>query len=100
MNSPGYLLSQAAQQDTVSIRDYTMDTWGEEQTSIYLAQLEKRLEWLATNPELGKKRDEVKEGYRSYPEGRHIIFYRISKSGIEIIGVIHQSEDVDAHLDQ
>jgi len=95
-----YFLSEAAQQDIVSIRDYTMDTWGEEQTSRYLTQLKQRLEWLATNPELGKKRDEVKEGYRSYPEGRHIIFYRISKNCIEIIGVIHQSEDVDAHLDQ
>jgi len=27
-----YLLSEAAQQDITSIRDYTMNTWGKKQT--------------------------------------------------------------------
>ena len=90
-----YLLSDLARQDIISIRDYTMDTWGEEQVSIYLSQLEQRFEWLAQNPQLGKKRDDVKEGYRSYPEGRHVIFYRMTEGAMEIIGVPHQSEDID-----
>jgi len=93
-----YLLSDAAQQDIISIRDYTMDTWGKEQTSTYLAQLEKRFEWLANQPALGKKRDEIKKSYISFPEGRHVIFYRMTKRGIEVIGVIHQSEDIDTYF--
>jgi len=94
----GYLLSDAAQQDIISIRDYTMDTWGKEQTSKYLAQLEQRFEWLANQPALDKKRNEVIEGYISFPEGRHIIFYRMAKKGIEVIGVIHQSEGIDTYF--
>ena len=93
-----YLLSELARKDIISIRDYTMGTWGEEQVSKYLSQLEQRFEWLAENPESGKKRGDVKEGYRSYPEGRHVIFYRITKDGIEIIGLIHQSEDVERYF--
>ena len=93
-----YLLSELAQQDIISIRDYTMDTWGQEQVSKYLSQLEQRFEWLAENPQLGKKRDDVKEGYRSYPEGRHVIFYRITEGGVEVIGVPHQSEDIEHHF--
>jgi toxin ParE1/3/4 len=93
-----YLLSESAQRDIISIRNYTMDTWGQAQTSKYLTQLEQRLEWLANNPALGKQRNEVKEGYLSFPEGRHIIFYRIAAGGIEVMGVIHQSEDIDTHL--
>jgi len=95
---PGYLLSGAAQQDIISIRDYTMDTWGKEQTSKYLDQLEKRFEWLADQPALRKKRNEVKEGYLSFPEGRHVIFYRMANKGIEVIGIIHQSEDIDTYF--
>jgi len=93
-----YLLSEAAQQDIISIRDYTMHTWGKEQTLKYLAQLEKRFEWLADQPALGKKRNDVKEGYLSFPEGRHVIFYRMANKGIEVIGVIHQSEDIDTYF--
>ncbi len=93
-----YLLSESAQQDIISIRNYTMGTWGKAQTSKYLALLEQRLEWLADNPALGKKRTEVKEGYISFPEGRHIIFYRIAESSIEVMGIIHQSEDIDTHF--
>ncbi len=95
-----YLLSAIAQQDIISIRDYTMDTWGEEQVSTYLSQLEQRFEWLAQNPRSGKKRDDVKEGYRSFQEGRHVIFYRISEVGIEVIGIPHQSEDIEHHLNK
>ncbi len=93
-----YLLSELARQDIISIRDYTMDTWGQEQASKYLSQLEQRFEWLAENPRSGKKRGDVKEGYQSYPEGRHVIFYRITEDGIEVIGVPHQSEDIEHHL--
>lgn len=93
-----YLLSELARQDIISIRDYTMDTWGEEQASKYLSQLEQRFEWLAENPEAGKNRDDVKKEYRSYPEGRHVIFYRIREDLVEVLGVVHQSEDIEYHL--
>jgi len=95
-----YLLSAIAQQDIISIRDYTMNTWGQEQVSTYLSQLEQRFELLASNPQLGKKRDDVKEGYRSFQEGRHVIFYRVSEVGIEIIGIPHQSEDIEHHFNK
>jgi len=94
-----YLLSESAQQDILSIRDYTLKQWGKTQTGKYLSLLQKRLEWLADNPALGKKRDEVKEGYNSFPEGRHIIFYRNADGGIEVMAIIHQSEDIDTHFD-
>ncbi len=93
-----YLLSESAQQDILSIRDYTVDTWGETQAATYLDQMEHRLEWLADNPALGKKRHDIKEGYISFPEGRHIIFYRVAGDAIEVMGIIHQSEDTDMHF--
>ena len=91
-----YLLSPSAGQDIVGISEYTLDTWGREQAGRYLSQIEERYEWLAKNPEAGKSRNEVKEGYRSFPEGRHVIFYRVREGMVEIIGVIHQSEDAES----
>jgi len=93
-----YLLSESARSDVLSIRDYTEYHWGKKQANKYLSELEQRLEWLADSPELGKKRDEIKDGYLSFPQGRHIIFYRTAASGIEVLGIVHQSEDIDSHL--
>jgi len=93
-----YLLSELAQQDILSIRDYSMEQWGQAQTRKYLTLLQQRLKWLAGNPALGKKRDEIKAGYFSFLEGRHIIFYRHANDGIEIMSIVHQSEDIDTHF--
>lgn len=47
---------------------------------------------------LGRSRDEVKEGYRSFNEGSHIIFYRVAESAIEIIGIPHKNMDIEQKL--
>ena len=47
---------------------------------------------------LGKARDEVAMGYRSYPEGRHVIFYLITDESIDIIGLPHRSRDIDTEF--
>src|SRR5690606_1746926 len=56
------------------------------------------MRWLAGNPMLGRTRNEVKEGYRSFREGGHIVFYRVVEGTIEIIGVPHQNMDVEQNL--
>ena len=93
-----YILSPAAQADIASIRKYTTQRWGRAQTEKYSVRLRERLRWLADNPLLGKARDEVKESYRSFHEGSHVIFYRMAGDDIEIIGILHQSMDVEQHL--
>jgi hypothetical protein len=50
------------------------------------------------NPRLGRERDHVKTGYRGFSQGRHVVFYVIASAGIEVIGIVHRSADVDARL--
>ncbi len=65
----------------------------------YLTALDNRFVWLGNNPELGKDRAEIKDGYLSFPEGRHVIFYRRGISRyIEILGILHQNMDFKLHL--
>lgn len=68
------------------------------QTEKYTIQLRDRMRWLAENPHFGMQRDEVEEGYLSYFEGSHTIFYRTSGKDTEIIGIPHQKEDVLKHF--
>ncbi|MCK5190870.1 MAG: type II toxin-antitoxin system RelE/ParE family toxin, partial [Methylococcales bacterium] len=77
---------------------YSLQTWGIEQADYYLGSLVARFEWLAENPQLGKPRDDIKKGYRCFPEGQHLVFYIILNDNIDIIGVVHQSQDITNHL--
>jgi plasmid stabilization system protein ParE len=44
--------------------------------------------------ELGKPCDEIRPGYRKFPQGSHLIFYRNGSDGvIEIIRILHGSMD-------
>jgi toxin ParE1/3/4 len=96
--STTYALRELARVDLEAIWDYTVKQWGVEQAERYLQELFGCFEELAANPRLGRERDDVKAGYRSFPQGRHVVFYVIATAGIEVIGIVHQSADVDVHL--
>ena len=96
--SAAYALRELAVADLEAIWVYTVEQWGVEQAERYLTSLFACFEDLAENPQLGRQRDEVKEGYRSFPQGRHVVFYLIVPAGIDVIGIVHQSADVDTHL--
>ena len=93
-----FLLTPQALADLDAVAEYTLGRWGRQQVKIYLTALTDRMEWLAESPDLGKSRDEIAPGYRSFPEGSHLIFYIPEDGHISIIGVPHQSMDVDKHF--
>ena len=47
-------------------------------------------------PEYGRARDDVHEGLRSISVSRHVVFYRATKTAIEIARVLDERRDVDA----
>ena len=90
----GFRLTPRAATDLDQIADYTIETWGYDQLERYLGALNKRFEWLSEQPFAGRERDDVHPGYRSYPQGSHIIFYVIDDDYVDIIGIPHKSMDV------
>jgi toxin ParE1/3/4 len=95
-----YTLRQVAENDLEQIWLYTMHEWGVVQADNYLRALIARFAWLAENAQIGKRRNDIKQGYYSFPEGRHVIFYTLTSYGIDIIGIPHQRMDVIGHLDE
>lgn len=94
-----YKIRKLAQSDLESIWLYTLEQWGANQANTYIKAIINRFDWLANNPHLGKKRNDIKEEYYCFPEGAHLIFYTINKNHIEIIGIPHQSMDIIEYLD-
>jgi toxin ParE1/3/4 len=93
-----FRLTPSARDDLKNIGRYTERQWGKTQRNTYLRDLEKRFGWLAENPQLGKHRSDITEGYYSFPQGEHVIFYLIGQGGIDIIGIPHKEMDTISYF--
>jgi toxin ParE1/3/4 len=72
--------------------------WGREQRNRYLSRLDASFHLLADQPLLGIPRNDIREGYRVFHVGRHLIFYRQQSTQIDIIRILHDQMDVETRL--
>lgn len=93
-----YRLSAASQDDLRKIKAYSIATWGEQQAREYLDAIEKTLERLVISPDLGKKRDELFLGLRSFSVKQHVIFYRCHQEELEVVRVLHARMNIPVYF--
>jgi toxin ParE1/3/4 len=93
-----YSLSPEAKKDLLDIHAYTQNKWGRQQAQKYIDALEKRCDELGQSPHLGRERPEIKPGYRSIADGKHVIFYRVGDGGIEILRILHGRMDIEQRM--
>ena len=91
-------LTPGAHADLEAIWEHSATRWDINQAEAYVLMLGRSLEALAETPGLGRKIDDIRLGYLKFPAGSHVIFYRRSESGIEVIRILHKSMDVERHL--
>ncbi len=84
-----------ARSDLTEIWDYIADD-NETQADAFIDRIDQKFQTLASHPNMGRYREELAEGLRSFPIGRHVIFYRVISGGIEIVRVLHGSRDLNA----
>ena len=53
---------------------------------------------LAQNPALGRSREELRRGLRSFPHGRYIIFYRQERNALQILRVLSSYRDITPEM--
>lgn len=94
-----FTLTQRAKSDLKSIAKFTDIRWGRAQRNIYIKQFDEAFHMLAESPSMGKNCDFIKVGYHKFPQGSHIIFYKIaSNTTLEIIRILHKNMDVTSRL--
>ena len=62
----------------------------------WVDRLDEEFRLLATQPMMGRARDELASGVRSFPFGRYVVFYVPLDDGIDVVRVLHGSRDIDA----
>lgn len=93
-----YRLTPAAHRDLSSIWDYTLERWDADQAELYVTEIGAAIERIADQPGRGRRCDEVREGYRCYGIGSHLIFYVNGEGGVNVIRILHQRMDQSRHL--
>jgi toxin ParE1/3/4 len=96
---PRFRIKATARADLKGIAIFTEQTWGREQRNSYLTELDHAFHQLADNSKLGQTRDHIRSGYRVFPVGSHLIFYKLASDQTpEIIRVLHKRMNVSSRL--
>ncbi len=94
-----FTLTNMAKADLREIGHYTQNRWGREQRNQYLKMLDVSFQQLAANPLKGKDCSDIRNGYRKFIVGSHVIFYRQTLTDtIEIVRVLHGHMDSETRL--
>lgn len=93
-----YRLTPAAQRDLSSIWDFAQERWDVWQVEIYVNEIRAAIERTADDPQRGRACDEIREGYRRYSTGSHLLFYVESAQGVDVVRILHQRMDPTRHL--
>ena len=95
----GFKLRAAARNDLKKIALFTEKRWGREQRNRYLRQIDEAFHQLVENEAIGTRCDYLRPGYRKFPVGSHIIYYKGGNPGfIEITRILHKRMDVSPAL--
>jgi toxin ParE1/3/4 len=94
MTPPKVVLSREAELDLEDIWSYVAADNAERADHLIDTLFEKIL-FLGERPSAGRERKELSPGLRSFPAGNYIIFYRISRPGIDVVRILSGYRDVD-----
>lgn len=93
-----YRLTPAASADLSSIWDFTEERWDVGEAEKCIREIQAAIERVAVDPDRGRARNEVREGYWSYSIGSHVVFHVARADSVDVIRILHQRMDYQLHL--
>lgn len=94
-----FQLAKKAKIDIDEIYLYTAQNWSLKQADIYFELLQKKMQFAAENPEIGRIYPYSNGQYRGLKIKSHIIFYSIiNDTEIKIVRILHQKMNIKNKL--
>ncbi|HEX9776884.1 MAG TPA: type II toxin-antitoxin system RelE/ParE family toxin [Geopsychrobacteraceae bacterium] len=92
------VLSPKATSDLSAIWDYTLAEWGIDQAEQYVRELWAVMKEQASDSSTSTDISDVRKGYRKIRSGSHVIFFKLTRAGIDVVRILHQRMDFERHL--
>lgn len=93
-----YTLTKQATKSFKSILLYSLNQWGEHKTKTYMDGLSKTFISIAKDPTNVSIRNVTNFTYKMMRFRKHYIIFEIIKTGILIILIVHESQDIETAL--
>lgn len=77
---------------------FTEEQWGKAQRRIYKQLILSTIRRLSQSPLLGRPRDDVSVGLRSFPVGNHVLYYWEHHGLLQIAHVLHSRRDATRYV--
>jgi toxin ParE1/3/4 len=90
-----FTLRPEAVSDLDSIEGY-IATDDVDQALAFIERLFATISLLATQPDMGRARPELRANMRSFPVGQYVVFYEPTAHGVDVVRVLSGARDVDA----
>jgi toxin ParE1/3/4 len=90
--------SPKAKSDLSDIWDYTLSEWGIDQAEKYVRELWAAMQNHACDPSISIDISDVRRGYRKARPGSHIIFFKRTSDGIDVVRILHRRMDFERHF--
>ena len=84
-----------AEADILEIWDYIADD-SLVAADRWVDRLDEQFRLLTAQPMMGRAREELAPGVRSFPFGRYVVFYMPLNDGIDVVRVLQGARDIDA----
>jgi toxin ParE1/3/4 len=91
-------VAERAQEDLLEIWEYIARE-NPESAERQLQTFRDKFELLLNHPLIGRERNEIFIGLRSFPAGRYVIFYQPMDYGVEVLRVRHSASDMRGLFD-
>jgi toxin ParE1/3/4 len=92
------VLSPKAKSDLDDIWNYTLTEWGINQAEKYVRELWASLQRLADNTSISVDISQVRKGYRKSRVGSHVVFFKLTENGINVVRILHRRMDFEQHI--
>ena len=93
-----WLLRPKAETDLAAIWQHGANRWGVGQADRYTDGMFALFDLLGQFPEMARERAEFSPPVRIHPTGVHLVIYRTESHGVEIIRILHASQNLAAYL--
>jgi toxin ParE1/3/4 len=87
------VLTDQAKADLRDILNFTARRWGKAQRSAYRQLIRNTITTLQSSPSLGRSRDHLSVGLRSYPAGSHLLYFLVADDVLVVVRILHSRQD-------
>jgi toxin ParE1/3/4 len=87
-----------ARRDIQDIWEYSAQRFGDERAEAHIQEIERAAQTIAEDPRRGRPCDEVRQDYRKFSVGSHVLFFREARRAVVIVRVLHQRMDFEPRL--